>query len=99
MLAEIALDIALYPLFWFIDTEMALTEYVGIEFQEFVHRIPPLADVRIEFPCEGTVDILSEQDSASLSIDINRYGARRMPRGVNAVENISSAGNDLLIAL
>ena len=99
VLTEIAFDIALYPLFWFVDTEMAFTEYIGLEFQKFVHRIPPLADVRLEFPCEGTVDILSEEYSASLSIDINRYGARCMARGVNAVENICPAGNDLLIAL
>jgi hypothetical protein len=99
MLAEIVLDIALRPLFWFVDTEMALTEYIGLEFQEFVHGFSPLADVRLEFPREGTVDILPEEYSVPLSIDVNRYGARCMARCVNAVENIRSAGNDLLLPI
>jgi hypothetical protein len=87
------LDISPHFFLGFIDSEMALTEDIGVQIDESSQGYLGLIRIR-SFQVVWTVNILAKQYSRP-RVEIDRYGPRRMTRDMNGLEIVMATAQRL----
>lgn len=70
VLPDKVLNIGSYRLGRLIDARMTVAEHVGLECQKVLHGFSPRFRIAIEFRKQGGSEILAEQDSLAICVNV-----------------------------